>query len=43
MQAMEGFNQKVRTMIRRRYGYKDLRNMRLRMFNLPECDVKIIF
>ena len=40
--AMEGFNNKVRTMLRQAYGYRDLEYMRLKIFNLPENNIKII-
>lgn len=40
--AMDGFNNKVRTMLRQAYGYRDLEYMRLKIFNLPDNNVKII-
>ena len=39
--SMEGFNNKVRTMLRQAYGY-DLEYMRLKIFNLPNNNIKII-
>ena len=40
--SMEGFNNKVRTMLRQAYGYRDLEYMRLKIFNLPNNNLKII-
>lgn len=40
--SMEGFNNKVRTMLRQAYGYRDLEYMRLKIFNLPNNNIKII-
>ena len=40
--SMEGFNNKVRTMLRQAYGYRDLEYMRLKIFNLPDNNLKII-
>ena len=40
--SMEGFNNKVRTMRRQAYGYRDLEYMRLKIFNLPNNNLKII-
>ena len=40
--SMEGFNNKGRTMLRQAYGYRDLEYMRLKIFNLPENNIKII-
>ena len=34
--AMEGFNNKVKTMIRQAYGLRDLEYMRLKIFDLPK-------
>ena len=38
----EGFNNKVRTMLRQAYGYRDLEYMRLKIFNLPNNNLKIV-
>ncbi|MST99662.1 transposase [Victivallaceae bacterium BBE-744-WT-12] len=40
--SMEGFNNKVRTMLRQAYGYRDLEFMLLKIFNLPNNNIKII-
>ena len=40
--SMEGFNNKVRTIRRQAYGYRDLEYMRLKIFNLPNNNLKII-
>ncbi len=40
--SMEGFNNKVRTMLRQAYEYRDLEYMRLKIFNLPNNNLKII-
>ena len=40
--SMEGFNNKVRTMLRQAYGYRDLEYMRLKIFNLPNNNIKIV-
>ena len=40
--SMEGFNNKVRTMLRQAYGYRDLEYMRLKIFNLSDNNIKII-
>ena len=40
--SMEGFNNKVRTMLRQAYGYRDPEYMRLKIFNLPNNNIKII-
>ena len=32
---MEGFNNKVRTMIRQAYGFRDEEYMRFKIFDLP--------
>lgn len=40
--SMEGFNNKVRTMLRQAYGYRDHEYMRLKIFNLPNNNLKII-
>ena len=40
--SMEGFNNKGRTMLRQAYGYRDLEYMRLKIFNLPNNNIKII-
>ena len=38
--GMEGFNNKVRTLIRQAYGYRDEEYMKLKIFDLPNkrCD-----
>ena len=41
--SMEGFNNKVRTMLRQTYGYRDLDYMRLKIFNLPTTISKLSF
>ncbi len=40
--SMEGFSNKVRTMLRQAYGYRDLEYMRLKIFNLPNGKIKIV-
>ena len=40
--SMEGFNNKVRTMFRQAYGYRVPECMRLKIFNLPNNNLKII-
>lgn len=40
--SMEGFYNKVRTMLRQAYGYRDPEYMRLKIFNLPNNNIKII-
>lgn len=40
--AMEGFNNKVRTLMRQAYGYRDHEYMRLKIFNLPNSKLKIV-
>ena len=39
---MEGFNNKVRTMLRQAYGYRDLEYMRFKIFNLLNNNLKNI-
>ena len=40
--SMEGFNNKARTMLQQAYGYRDLEYMRLKNFNQPNDNLKII-
>ena len=40
--SMEGFNNKARTMLRQAYGYRNPEYMPLRIFNLPDSNIKII-
>lgn len=40
--AMEGFNNKVRTMLRQAYGYRDDEYMRLKIFDLPNHKLQVV-
>ena len=40
--AMEGFNNKVRTLLRQAYGYRDHEYMRLKIFNLPNNKLQVV-
>lgn len=40
--AMEGFNNKIRTLLRQAYGYRDHEYMRLKIFDLPNRKLQVI-
>ena len=40
--AMEGFNNKVRTLLRQAYGYRDHEYMQLKIFDLPNNKLQVV-
>ena len=38
--SMEGFNGKVRWLIKQAYGFKDFKYFRLKIFDLPSTDIR---
>jgi len=40
--AMEGFNNKVRTLLRQAYGYRDHEYMRLKILDLPNNKLQVV-
>lgn len=40
--AMEGFNNKVRTMLRQAYGYRDDEYMILKIYDLPNRKLQVV-
>ena len=38
--SMEGFNGKVRWLIKQTYGFKDFKYFRLKIFDLPSTDIR---
>ena len=40
--GMEGFNNKVRTLLRQAYGYRDHEYMRLKILDLPNNKLQVV-
>ena len=38
--AMEGFNAKIRWLIKQAYGFRDFKYFRLKIFDLPSTDIR---